>query len=202
LLPALHALQDTLGHIPTELVSELAAGFNISRAEVHGVISFYPHFRSTAAGRHVLQVCRAESCQAMGGEALVEHIRRRLACDFHEISADGTVTLEPVYCLGLCAQSPAIMLDAALHVHVTPEKLDQLLDHAAAAAPPVDAGEQGFGAEAVVGSGPGVASETVGAPDTVVAPDTVGAPETVVASDTGVAPVAVVASDPIVVYVP
>lgn len=130
LLPALHELQDTLGHLPAELVGEIAQGFNISRAEVHGVITFYPHFRTVPPGRHTLQVCRAESCQALGGEALADHARRRLGCDFHATTGDGGVSLEPVYCLGLCAQSPAIMLDGEPHARVTPERLDHLLETA------------------------------------------------------------------------
>lgn len=127
LLPALHALQEVLGYLPSQLLAEIADGFNISRAEVHGVISFYPDFRSEPAGRHVLRVCRAEACQAMGGEALAEHARQVLACDFHATTADGAFTLEPVYCLGLCAQSPAIMLDGDPYARLNPDKLDQLL---------------------------------------------------------------------------
>lgn len=130
LLPALHALQDVLGYLPDWLVAEVAAGFNISRAEVHGVISFYPDFRSKPAARHILRVCRAESCQAVGGDALAEHVRRKLGCEFHGTSSDGSVTLEPVYCLGLCAQSPAVMLDGHPHARINPEKLDRLLAEA------------------------------------------------------------------------
>ncbi|MFA7670492.1 MAG: formate dehydrogenase subunit gamma, partial [Burkholderiaceae bacterium] len=129
LLPALHELQDTLGHVPDALVSDIAQGFNISRAEVHGVISFYPDFRRAPAGNHILEVCRAESCQAKGGDALADQARRRLGCDFG-VTGAGDVSLEVVYCLGLCAQSPAIMLDGHPHAHVTPEKLDHLLETA------------------------------------------------------------------------
>lgn len=128
LLPALHEVQDLLGYVPAECVQEFAQGFNISRAEVHGVMTFYPHFRGQPAGRHTLQICRAESCQALGADALADHARTRLGCDFHATTAGGTVTLEPVYCLGLCAQSPAIMLDGEPHARVTPEGLDRLLD--------------------------------------------------------------------------
>lgn len=127
LLPALHELQDVLGYLPGELVVKIAEGFNISRAEVHGVISFYPDFRTQPAAPHTLRICRAESCQAVGGDALVEHARQKLGCDFHATSSDGSVALEPVYCLGLCAQSPAIMLDGQPHARLTPEKLDRLL---------------------------------------------------------------------------
>lgn len=128
LLPALHELQDMLGYLPAELVGEIAQGFNISRAEVHGVITFYPDFRTEPTGRHTLRICRAESCQAMGGEALADHARLTLGCDFHAGTRDGQFTLEPVYCLGLCAQSPAVMLDGEPHARITPEKLDRLLE--------------------------------------------------------------------------
>ena len=127
LLPILHDIQHELGCIPADAVPIIAEALNQSRAEIHGVISFYPHFRTEPAGRHVLEVCRAESCQAMGGESLAEHARHALGCDFHHTTADGAVTLEPVYCLGLCAQSPAVMLDGKPHARVTPEKLDRLL---------------------------------------------------------------------------
>jgi formate dehydrogenase subunit gamma len=127
LLPVLHAIQDDLGHISDEAVRTVAQALQLSRAEVHGVVSFYAHFRSKPAGATVLEVCRAESCQAMGGDALADHAKRRLACDFHATSADGSVTLEPVYCLGLCAQSPAIMINGRPHARMTPEKLDRLL---------------------------------------------------------------------------
>jgi len=131
LLPILHAVQDELGCIPADAVSAIAEALNLSRAEVHGVLTFYPHFRTEPAGRHVLEVCRAESCQAMGGERLAEHARHALGCDFHATTADGAFTLEPVYCLGLCAQSPAVMLDGQPHARVTPDKLGRLLDRAA-----------------------------------------------------------------------
>lgn len=127
LLPILHAVQDELGCIPPEVVPLIAEGLNLSRAEVHGVITFYPHFRGEPAGRHTLEVCRAESCQALGADSLAEHARQRLGCDFHATSEDGAFTLEPVYCLGLCAQSPAIMLDGKPHARVTPARLDRLL---------------------------------------------------------------------------
>jgi len=133
LLPILHAVQAELGCIPPETVQVLAETLNLSRAEVHGVITFYPHFRSAPAGRHVVEICRAESCQAMGGERLAEHARARLGCDFHATTADGGVTLEPVYCLGLCAQSPSVAVNGRAHARMTPEKLDRLLAEAQAA---------------------------------------------------------------------
>ena len=137
LLPVLHAVQHELGCIPAEAVQTIAEALNLSRAEVHGVITFYPHFRSAPAGRHVIEICRAESCQAMGGEQLAEHARHALGCDFHASTPDGEFTLEPVYCLGLCAQSPAIMIDG--QARVTRDKLDRLLAQARQAAAPEDA---------------------------------------------------------------
>ncbi|MGB6105474.1 MAG: formate dehydrogenase subunit gamma [Pusillimonas sp.] len=127
LLPILHAVQHVLGCIPAAAVPVLAGALQRSRAEIQGVISFYPHFREKPAGAVVLEVCRAESCQAMGGNALAEHARQRLGCDFHGTTANGAVTLEPVYCLGLCAQSPAVMVNGQPHARMTPEKLDRLL---------------------------------------------------------------------------
>ncbi|HEU0229718.1 MAG TPA: formate dehydrogenase subunit gamma [Burkholderiaceae bacterium] len=127
LLPILHAIQHALGYVPDAVVPIVAQGLQLSRAEIHGVISFYAHFRSKPPGRVVLQICRAESCQAVGGEHLAAHARQKLGCDFHQTSADGGVTLEPVYCLGLCAQSPAVMLDGEPHARMTPARLDQLL---------------------------------------------------------------------------
>jgi formate dehydrogenase subunit gamma len=127
LLPILHAVQDALGYIPREAVPRIAGALNLSRAEVHGVISFYHWFRQHPPGRHVVRVCRAESCQAMNGEATEAHARRRLGVDWHGTSADGEFTLEAVYCLGNCAAGPSVMIDGQLHGRVTPERLDELL---------------------------------------------------------------------------
>lgn len=131
LLPILHHVQDVLGFIPESAVPVIAGGVQMSRAEVHGVISFYPHFRQTPGADVRLEVCRAESCQAMGGEHLAAHAQQKLGCEFHGTSADGKVSLEPVYCLGLCAQSPAVMINGRPHARVTPDKLDQLLGEGA-----------------------------------------------------------------------
>lgn len=139
LLPVLHAVQHELGCIPAEAVQTIAEALNLSRAEVHGVITFYPHFRSAPAGRHVIEICRAESCQAMGGEQLADHARHALGCDFHASTPDGEFTLEPVYCLGLCAQSPAIMIDGQPKARVTRDKLDRLLAQARQAVAPENA---------------------------------------------------------------
>ncbi len=128
LLPLLHAVQDAVGHIPAETVPAIAQAMNLSRAEVHGVVTFYHHFRSQPPGRHVVQVCQAEACQACGGEALMRAAERALGCAVHETRADGQVTLEPVYCLGLCASSPAIQIDERLHGRVDVARLHRLVN--------------------------------------------------------------------------
>ena len=130
LIEVLHGIQGELGFIPPAAVPVIADTLNLSRAEVHGVITFYHYFRSTPQGRHTLEICRAESCQAMGAEALVEHAERRLGVRLEETTGDGAVSLRPVYCLGNCACSPAVMIDDRLHGRVTPERLDALLSDA------------------------------------------------------------------------
>lgn len=130
LLPLLHEIQHRIGHVPDEAVAPLARRLNLSRAEVHGVISYYRHFRRAAPGRHVLQLCQAEACQSMGADALREHAEHRLGCRMGErgaTSADGSVTLEPVYCLGQCAAAPAMMIDDRPHARITPERFDAML---------------------------------------------------------------------------
>lgn len=127
LLPILHAVQDELGYIPHEAVPRIAGALNLSRAEVHGVISFYHWFRQRPPGRHVVQVCRAEACQAVNGEATEAHARRCLGVEWHGTSADGEFTLEAVYCLGNCAAGPSVMIDGQLHGRVTPGRLEELL---------------------------------------------------------------------------
>ena len=127
LLPLLHALQAKLGCVPPEAVPAIASALQLSRAEVHGVISFYHDFRIEPAGAHVLQICRAEACQAMGSRALEAHAKTRLGIDFGETTADGRVTLEPVYCLGNCACSPSVRLDEEIHARVDAARLDALL---------------------------------------------------------------------------
>jgi formate dehydrogenase subunit gamma len=126
LLPILHDVQDALGHVPKEAVPEIAGALNLSRAEVHGVVTYYHHYRAEPAARHVVQICRAEACQSVGAEALLAHARLQLGCDAHGTSKDGLFTVEPVYCLGLCASSPALMLGAELHARVTPAAFDAL----------------------------------------------------------------------------
>lgn len=127
LLPTLHAIQDTLGFIPPESVPEIALSFNLSRAEVHGVLTFYHHFRSTPPARHTVQLCRAEACQSMGADALLQHAERALGCTLHGHSADGRFGLEPVYCLGQCATAPAMMVDDAVHARVSAARFDRII---------------------------------------------------------------------------
>jgi len=127
LLPVLHSIQDSVGHIPPESVADIAEALNLSRAEVHGVITFYHHFRQTPPGRHTLQICQAESCQAMGSEALTAHAKSLLGVDFHQTTGDQAISLEPVYCLGNCACSPAVMLDDDVYGRVSNDKLESLI---------------------------------------------------------------------------
>jgi formate dehydrogenase subunit gamma len=127
LLPLLHAVQNEFGFIPPAAIPRIASGLNLSRAEVHGVVSFYHWFRQHPPGRHVVQVCRAEACQAMNGEATEAHARKCLGVDWHGTTADGQFTLEAVYCLGNCAAGPSAMIDGQLYGRVTPERLDELL---------------------------------------------------------------------------
>ncbi len=128
LLPLFHALQDRLGWVPPDAVPALADALNLSRAEVHGVLSFYPHFRRTRPGRHVMQICRAESCQAQGGAMLEARARTLLGIDWHGTRADGTVTLEPVFCLGQCACSPALRVDDEVFARMDLARLDALIE--------------------------------------------------------------------------
>lgn len=130
LLPILHEVQDRLGHISKDVVPEIASALNLSRAEVHGVVTYYHHFRSEPAAGKVVQVCRAESCKAMGADALLEHAQKQLGCAVHGHSTDGAFTLEPVYCLGLCASSPAIAIGDEVHARITPQRFDALIAEA------------------------------------------------------------------------
>lgn len=127
LLPVLHSVQDKLGFIPTEAVPLIAGALNLSRAEIHGVMSFYHDFRSEPPGEHVVHLCRAEACQAMGALNLEQHARERLGIEFGETTQDGLFTLEPVYCLGNCACSPSIRVNDEIHARVTPDKFDELI---------------------------------------------------------------------------
>ena len=130
LLPILHALQETFGYIPPEAEVMAAEALNLSRAEVHGVRTFYHDFRAAPAGRHVVKLCRAEACQSCGGDALAERAEGRLGVRMGETTPDGRVTLEAVYCLGLCATAPSAMVDGRIVGRLTEKKLDALLTEA------------------------------------------------------------------------
>ena len=128
MLPILHAVQGGLGFIPEAAISIIAKELNLSRAEVHGVVSFYHHFRRQPPGQHIVQICRAESCQAVGARALEAEARAQLGIDYHQTTPDRCITLEPVYCLGNCACSPAVRVDDEIHGLMDTAKLSALLD--------------------------------------------------------------------------
>ena len=127
LLPILHAVQAEFGHVPQEALPVIAKSLNLSRAEVHGVMSFYHDFREEPAGKHVVKLCRAEACQSMGADRIAAHAKQRLGVDWHGTTLDGAVTLEPIFCLGLCACAPAAMVDGKLVGRVDEARLDTLL---------------------------------------------------------------------------
>lgn len=131
LIVVLHAIQDHFGYVPEAAVPLLADRFNLSRAEIHGTISFYHDFRSAPAGRHVLKLCRAEACQAAGARALHERLQRDLGIAWHETTPDGHLTIEPVYCLGLCATGPAALLDEEPLVRLDASSLEARLSEVA-----------------------------------------------------------------------
>ncbi|WP_293373395.1 formate dehydrogenase subunit gamma [Nevskia sp.] len=127
LLPILHGIQDALGYVPKDAVPIVAKSLNLSRAEVHGVVSFYHWYRTEKPGEHVIHLCRAEACQAVGGRTLETHVKTRLGIDFHETTADGRYTLEPAYCLGNCAVGPSLLIDMQLRGRVTSARFDRLI---------------------------------------------------------------------------
>ena len=127
-MPILHALQEEFGYIEEAAEPLIAAALNRSRAEIHGVVTFYHDFRQVPAGRHVVKLCRAEACQAAGGDALAARAEARLGVTFGNTTADGRVTLEPTYCLGLCSVSPSAMVDGKVVARLDANKLDALLD--------------------------------------------------------------------------
>ena len=127
LLPILHAIQDQLGYVPAEATPLIAKSLNLSRAEVHGVISFYHHFRTTPPGKHILQICRAESCQAMGSRELEAQAKVVLGIDYHQTTDDGTISLEPVYCLGNCACSPSVRVGDEVQGRMNAAQLEALI---------------------------------------------------------------------------
>jgi len=132
LLPILHALQDAFGFLPSQAHAPIAEALNISRAELHGVISFYHDFHNAPKGRHVLKICRAEACQSVGGTALAEKTLAKLGLDWHGTTADGAVTVEPVYCLGLCACAPAVMIGDKVIGRVDATRMDTIISEASA----------------------------------------------------------------------
>jgi len=127
LLPILHEIQHTAGYVPAETVPAIATALSLSRAEVHGVISFYHHFHSEPMGEHIVQICRAEACQAVGARELEQHATATLATELGNTSADGKVSLEPVYCLGNCACGPSVQIGDEVYARVTPERFDALM---------------------------------------------------------------------------
>jgi|SRR5690554_583209 formate dehydrogenase subunit gamma len=128
LLPILHAIQNRIGYVPEGAVPIIADMLQQTRADVHGVISFYHHFRTRSAGSNVLEICRAEACQARGGRALERHVQEKLGVGYHQTTADNEFTLEPVYCLGNCACGPSIRVNNETIGRVTPQTFDQLAD--------------------------------------------------------------------------
>ena len=129
LLPVLHSIQDTLGFVPQEAVPLIAGCMNLSRAEVHGVMSFYHDFRTQPAGEHIIHLCRGEACQAMGSAELEQHVQERLGIGYQETTPDGMFTLEPVYCLGNCACSPSMRVNDRVYARVTAEQFDAVIRH-------------------------------------------------------------------------
>jgi formate dehydrogenase subunit gamma len=134
-LPILHDILAEFRYIPDEAITIIAHGLNVTRAEIYGVVSFYADFRTTPPGRHILQICRGESCQAMGSEKLEEHAKDVLGIDYHQTNDDKTITLEPVFCLGNCACSPAVRVGDDILGRVDCERLDSLLDELSRAQP-------------------------------------------------------------------
>lgn len=127
LLPLLHAIQDDIGYVPEACYPHISKALALSIAEVHGVVTFYHHFRTHQKGKHVLQICRAESCQALGSAALEAYTKKCLNIDYHQTTSDGAITLEPVYCLGNCALSPAVMLDDEVYGRMDAQKMTDLI---------------------------------------------------------------------------
>lgn len=128
LLPVLHDVQAAFGHVPPEVLPQIATGLGLSQSEVHGVVTFYHDFRQSPAGRHVVKLCRAEACQAMGADRIAQRAQDRLGIGWHETTADNRVTLEPVFCLGLCACGPAAMVDGRLVGRLDADRLRDLLE--------------------------------------------------------------------------
>jgi formate dehydrogenase subunit gamma len=128
LLPILHALQDRFAYVPEAAVPLIAATLKLSRAEVHGVISFYHHFRTHQPGKHVVEICRAEACQSVGARALEAHAKAALGVDYHGTTGDRNITLESVYCLGNCSCGPSVRIGDEIHAYVDSERFDELVE--------------------------------------------------------------------------
>ena len=128
MLPVLHAIQDRFGYIPSNAIALVASELRVSNAEVEGIISFYHHYRRKPAGAHVVQVCRAEACQARGARELEAHLKASLGIGYHETTSDNEITLEPVYCLGNCACGPNLLVDDQVKARMNPDKADQLIE--------------------------------------------------------------------------
>ena len=127
LLPLMHAIQDDLGYVPEDSYLMISKAYNLSIAEIHGFVTFYHHFRTHPTGKNVLQVCRAESCQAMGGEEIEMYCKDTLGIDYHQTTDDNLITLEPIYCLGNCACSPAVMINDNVIGRVSKKKIDNII---------------------------------------------------------------------------
>jgi formate dehydrogenase subunit gamma len=127
LLPLLHAIQAELGYVPDSVVPSIATGLNLSRAEVHGVISFYHDFKTHPVGRTTVQICRAEACQSMGSRSLEAHAKETLGIDYHQTTADGSITLQEVFCLGNCACSPSVRINNDVFARVDQDRFDELV---------------------------------------------------------------------------
>ncbi len=127
LVQVLHAFVERYGFINEEAMRQIADELNISRADIHGVVSFYHDFRTTKPGKHIVKICQAEACQAMGSRSLTAHAEKKLGVTLHETTDDGDVSLEPIYCLGNCACAPAVMIDEKVYGRVDPDKLDLLI---------------------------------------------------------------------------
>ncbi len=127
LMPLLHAIQDDIGYVPESSYPDISQALALSVAEVHGVVTFYHHFRTHPIGKHVLQICRAESCQSMGSEKLEAELKSKLGVDYHQTTQDGEITLLPVYCLGNCGCSPAVMLNDEVYGRMNSEKVSELI---------------------------------------------------------------------------
>jgi formate dehydrogenase subunit gamma len=127
LLPILHHIQDAIGYVPEGGIERIGKSLGLSRAEVHGVISFYHHFRTAPPGKKVIQVCRSEACKSMGGDDVAEALKTKLGIDFHQTSSDGEYSLEAVYCLGHCACAPALMVNDVPLAKVTPSRVDEVI---------------------------------------------------------------------------